>query len=808
MSHTRFKNLLVLCLTAVFLTGFHTALGDDADDNKNTKLLFINEVEVLTPVADEHTLIIHGGNFDYKMKKGYLPVVTLSDEIEPLEIIEYDGSSIAAYCPQVENDTPVCNKGDYRLWVKLLNHKGKATKYSTHYDLTMGAVGPQGPKGDQGPIGLTGADGADGLPGEKGDRGDQGPIGLTGADGADGSPGDKGEKGDKGDQGDQGLIGLTGADGADGLPGEKGEKGDKGDQGDQGSIGLTGDDGKDGLPGDKGATGEQGIQGPAGSSGPQGLRGFAGVKGDKGDKGDPGTPGGPKGDKGDQGPPGLGGLVPVMVEKCYTENGLLTDTNCVQKMVVDVAVSYGVETSMFLDATSTLPERKIEVSKTVPRLIYPLKHFHTVAYFPYEEVLQITNSVPGVESCNAAPVAASPSCGWTYFGSTQVKDSQGFCCNKNAEALSNPNAWYRGEEFLGTRSTPGESFSTAHCLRQGELFYHGYEIGEAQMTYDIEVTLAEVGAQSFTTTTFTVSPEDPEAPTFPDETVVRPPFQVELLDKVSAHHGGPDLSNFILYIPVEPQSHPFVEFYQQNMLLVPREEVSKSGSEPDKVGVSFNTFRRMGGECAVSVAGDGLHNQLYHKHNADLVLQSSNVEQETTYLIHGKRWFKNDSMSYQPGMDKHLVYEINDISYSRLSLSMDAERLPTMVEPRSQGFISNAIVQPFFSLAIEGILQVNIVNQGDYRADYIVTVTDVSEGVLNAIPAQARTLNGNGDADLFFDIHTTQNMAETRQLWVRLKSPDGYLYDEYEVIFDTEFHDSKFSWDLLQENDGTQSSDK
>jgi hypothetical protein len=54
------------------------------------------------------------------------------------------------------------------------------------------------------------------------------------------------------------------------------------------------------------------------------------------------------------------------------------------------------------------------------------------------------------------------------------------------------------------------------------------------------------------------------------------------------------------------------------MLLVRREEVSLDGSELNKVGAGFGAFRRQAAAAAVSRAGDGLHNQLYHKHQADL----------------------------------------------------------------------------------------------------------------------------------------------------------------------------------------------
>ena len=82
--------------------------------------------------------------------------------------------------------------------------------------------------------------------------------------------------------------------------------------------------------------------------------------------------------------------------------------------------------------------------------------------------------------------------------------------------------------------------------------------------------------------------------------------------------GSAELDNYILYIPSSPEGHPMVDDYQNNMLLVPREEVTKDGSEIDKVGISTYAFKKLKSDYTISAAGDGLGNQLFHKHNSDL----------------------------------------------------------------------------------------------------------------------------------------------------------------------------------------------
>jgi len=474
--------------------------------------------------------------------------------------------------------------------------------------------------------------------------------------------------------------------------------------------------------------------------------------------------------------------------------------DCEATTVVTVPVSYGMETTMAAVTVDGALETEveIEITKTEPRLIYPLTHFHTVSYFPWEEVIKVQNAIPGQSSCVSCADSANPTCGWTFKGAEKIEDSQGFCCNKDVEELSSACSW-RGEEILGEQSNPLNSFSTAHCLSQGELFYHGYEIGEFHKTYQITVNFTKGGEESHT---FTISPEVPIYNTEHDTDYSGNfTMKAQLLDDLGEYRGASELDNYILYIPSAPDNHPFVQDYQNNMLLVPREEVSKDGGELDKVGVSFHTFRMMGSDCRVTVAGDGLHNQLFQKHNSDLQKLVTNPDAETTYLVHGKKEFKG-SMEFEPGMKKFLEYSIPDINYSLVSLTTDVDTLQ-MVETESLGVIVEAYVETFTSMSEDGTLNVIIQNYGDLKTDYIVTVTEPNPHIIHAIPAQARTLAPMEEATLTFDVYTAFNLDITNEFKVTLKSPTDRLYDEVYVIFDTLKHHSKYSWELQQKNEAS-----
>ncbi len=756
---------ILLALLLLPLIAVPAFADDDEDDERkgfSSKQLLITSVQ--TDLEANEIYIVgqrlvgrthRGDDDDRRKRRDRAPRVTLGNS--ELPVINYSRNLITAALPQG------ILAGDYLLSVST----GRGSKNNDSYALTIGAVGPTGPQGEQGetgpqgPIGLTGPEGPQGPAGPQGVPGPQGIAGPVGPEGEQGPAGPQGPKGDKGDQGEQGPQGLAGVDGA------QGPKGDKGDTGATGAAGAKGDQG------DRGPQGEPGPQGATGSRGPQGIAGATGAQG-------------PRGPQGEQGPPGPGGPVIVKTEECrLNEYGM----DCDNRVILSLPVTFGIETQLEVQTGAGAIE--LNVSKSAPTFTYPLTHFHTVAYFPYEEVIKVDNTAAGVMACDDNPDSATPTCGFTYFGDQKIEHSQGFCCNRTTAQLSEDNTWFRGERLLGEKSSELYSFSTAHCLRLGDLYFHGYEIGEPHASAEITVGVTPGGAGKFDVT---VSPEKPVAT---DDSVFY--LRAELNEESAEYRRIPELGNYILYIPSSPDTHPFVQNYANNMLLVPREEVSRSGGEMDKVGVSFNRFRRMGSECRVTQAGDGLHNQLFHKHNQDLQSLINNPGLETTYLVHGMRDFKD--MTFSPGAEKSLTLTLKDINYSRLTLAMEATTVPKIIETESVGIIKYAQVEGFKSLSEDGDLVVEISNYGDFKADYIVTVTDANMNIIEAIPAQARTLEPLDVAVLHFDIYSAYNLDSSNYVWVRLMSPTGRIYDETKVIFNSLKHSSKYSFDLLQKNE-------
>ena len=441
---------------------------------------------------------------------------------------------------------------------------------------------------------------------------------------------------------------------------------------------------------------------------------------------------------------------------------------------------------------------RLEITKSVPTLVYPLRYLHTVPYSPYEEVRRVGNTYPGVQECIDSAVD-NPSCGWTTHGGVRMPDSQGFCSNRELSFLETyrpDSSVWRGDEVLGSLSTLSNSYSTACCMRLGEIWFHGYEIGEYKKTYGVDLKFTLLSNEL----TASLSPE---SPLFVSDNITSEWMKAKatLLGDLDPYAAAPDLSNYILYIPNSPESNSMVQHYQTNMLLVPREKLSEDGSECDKVGVGFSKFRKEAGVADKSKAGDCLANQLFHMHNSDIQKLVVNPDAETKYLVHGMKKFKG-SMNFVDGMDKSLQYMIRDINYSLVNLTfLSAPYVQlSILETISKGIIKSAQITTFTSMSREGTLLVVIANAGDAKTNYIVTVTDCSSNISKAIPAQARTLTPSEETTLTFDINTVQNMESHQYCWVHLKSPRGIVYDDVKVDFDTLTHYSTYPWDLHLKN--------
>jgi hypothetical protein len=475
-------------------------------------------------------------------------------------------------------------------------------------------------------------------------------------------------------------------------------------------------------------------------------------------------------------------LLPIgradIVGKVETTDCLQTDKSidCKDSLTFINSVSYGLTEEMEVVTLTGSPAValeetiKLEMTKSRPSYYYPLTYFHTVAYYPHEET--ISSFDPDAvcnRGCDDSGESECPTCGWVMKDGKRVEDSQGFCGD-------------------------GE----AHCLRAGTVLFHGYEIGTYHKDYEISIKMTQ-GSEVHV---FKLRPDNPSYITkydanYPGNFLLG----ANLLGDQEEYTGVPELGNFILYIPAHPNDNDMVKDYQNNMLLVPREAVSKDGMEADKVGVSYDAFRMLGSAASLREPGDGLGNQLFHLHNFDLQKLTMNPNAETTYLVHGQRVFKR-SMEFKANMEKVLVYRPPHIQYSLVSIKTDKATLKE-IETESKGSIISAQAETISSMSNSGVLNVLIKNIGAFKTDYIVTVTATNSTtgvVYGSIPAQARTLEPLDEVKLSFDIFTHENLEQATELLVSLKGEHGKIYETVIAVFNTVKHPEKEPWELYMEN--------
>ncbi|MBM4146133.1 MAG: hypothetical protein FJ240_07640 [Nitrospira sp.] len=502
------------------------------------------------------------------------------------------------------------------------------------------------------------------------------------------------------------------------------------------------------------------------------------------------------------------------VDECVKFTDRICEDNQ-ETTYVTVPVSYGLETEIYAtsvkgfkkgeETTSLENTLELVISKEAPILTYPLRYLHTVAYAPYEEVRKIPNKLPGVQACVDGASASNPTCGWITQGDVRIEDSQGFCSNRDPDKLLNrnfdPTAPWRGEEVLGVQSTMRKSFSIAHCMELGTVYFHGYEIGANSQAYKVNLKFSipqQTGAPKIVNLELT--PGAPVSHTSDAESENALAAKAELLGDFQPFAAAPDLSNYILYIASSPETSQMVRDYSHNMLLVPREMVSGEGSECNKVGAAFSAFRKEAGSADKTKAGECLANQLFHMHQEDLQRLVYNQDADAKYLVSSKKPFKN-SMTFDSLTPWTLQYKIKDINNSLVSVSLRASQIQ-LVQSDSVGtvFAKFDNDNPFTSMSKDGYLKVTVTNAGEVRTGYIVEVTGCSDNIIGNIPAKAVTLNANNNAVLYFDINTSRNVDMSSYCWVRLKSATGKLYEEVEVKFNTKEHASKYPWELKIKN--------
>lgn len=198
----------------------------------------------------------------------------------------------------------------------------------------------------------------------------------------------------------------------------------------------------------------------------------------------------------------------------------------------------------------------------------------------------------------------------------RCSDSQGFCCKCPTFGGDDIARGYRDCSYSLawlSEGTPG----SAHCLRYDDSWwYRGYQIGQYQIDFEIQVHIHQSSeshqnttgeqASSTSTSTLILSPSQMSALSLQEG------IHVQMVGDFASYAEIESLRNHWLMIPVQPGLSPN-EIFSSNLdmwMVFPPSKVSTSG-ECDKIGVSYSSFKFQSNPCSRPFESC-LTNQIYH----------------------------------------------------------------------------------------------------------------------------------------------------------------------------------------------------
>ena len=488
-------------------------------------------------------------------------------------------------------------------------------------------------------------------------------------------------------------------------------------------------------------------------------------------------------------------------------------TTCRNRQAVKVTVANGAPVKFALYSSSQYDAQgyptgtataiyTLNVSKSEPTWSYPLRYLHTVDYAPREELIKVPNSRPGIPACvDSSDANVTPTCGWQLDGGGKpIPDSQGFCSNRDLLTLktnSDPQGWWRGEKELGVQSTQANSFSIAHCLRESGVSYRGYEIDPPVREFAINIDVYDGDGTTLTLLrSLSLTPDKPRAA---DDPATPHQLQATLPVKEFAPAPPLNLSGYILYVPSGPANDPKVLDWTNNLLLLPREMVSRDGRDCDKVGTGYSAFRGEASTVATSGAGACLGNQLQQLQAADQARLAASPNAETDYLLSGKKMFKPGLAEMAALERPALLLKSPELVNTTVGLEMDPGFI-RLVTNDAVGWIKDAMVSPYPSLTREGVMSVTVENVGTSTTNYTVTVTDCSPAI-EAVSPLSQTVAAGASVTLNFPLRSSSDMNGSHYCYLYLSNPlTARVYDNVKVYFDTTAVSGKAPRDLLLKN--------
>lgn len=448
-------------------------------------------------------------------------------------------------------------------------------------------------------------------------------------------------------------------------------------------------------------------------------------------------------------------------------------------------------------------EIEISYSKE-PKVKYGLVYFKSVPYSLTERIVKVNNLMECL--CKDESTENEPTCGWHLGTNNQrIPDSQGFCCCKSYdELLTTQTEIWRGEGSggLNEKSTIVNYFSTAHCLNQSELIFFGYEIEDPQKDFNLEIKITHGDwEKQFIFDYPVLAYKSIDDSSFQGHRHIK----AELIGDFTDFESPPDFSNKYFFRPDNgPVEYNYIlsnpsDYYA----IIYKDDVTVDGSEANKIGVDYTTFRTtQAATCSSSMVGDGIQNQLINYHNDDV--ERENLGYETVHFIRGIDRLKNSLVYEEDQGQKLLFYSPANLINGIVDIAIDLDDT-IFVEDESYGIISKAQSAKYepMSRQISATVEIfNYVNNPEVlSSNFVISVSSCSKVLDFPVSEKAISLERYGKREQEFDFLFAESIDESDSCVVTLKDAKGTTLDAVSLKFDNQVHKSSFAEDIIVLNE-------
>ncbi|CAN6484930.1 unnamed protein product [Victoria cruziana] len=462
-------------------------------------------------------------------------------------------------------------------------------------------------------------------------------------------------------------------------------------------------------------------------------------------------------------------LAKSKIERC--DRSSAQDLQCNEKLVIDVAVpsdSSGREASIVAEVVETentsngkaqtIKESPvITIKKSAVYAVYEISYVRDVAYKPEELYVHTRKCEP-----EAGPNVVG-GCARLQDGNGHIiEQTEPVCCSCGPNARVPHKC---GSPFAAI--IKGKA-NTAHCLRFPGDWFHVFGVGKWSLGFTIQV---EVKTQS-RKSEVVLGPEK--------KTVVSSDnlLRANLVGDYVGYTSIPSFENFYLVTPRERNSvQPDTLGQNYSMwMLLERVRFTLDGTECNKIGVSYEAFKRQPDFCR-SPFWSCLHNQLWNFWESD----SSRIKRRQPPQFRVEKRFER--INQHPNAGSHsFSIGINEVLSTNLLIELNADDVQYVVH-RSPGDILNISIPTFEALAQFGIATIISKNTGNLEASYSL-VFDCSGGI-NKMEEQVFIMRPGEISGRTFELRPATSKATKYDCKAILKDSDFKEVDRAECQFTT-----------------------